>query len=1203
VNRSLTVSGNTTLDIVCYGTCSACIVAVPGCTNFTAANYNPAATVDNGSCLYNTTFNVDMACAGVSFTNVYVTGPWCGWCGAESYNLLTDANGDGIYSGTVQLAAGNIEYKYMVDGWASQENLVDDMQNGGTCAPVTDYANYANRQGAIGSTFNDVYGRCSACPTALYNVTFQVDMSQQTGFTTPALNGNFNGWCGPCNPMTDVNGDGIWEITLQLAAGSYEYKFTADGWSMQENLTPGASCTVTNFGYTNRFLTVTNSDITQPVVCWGSCSSCSAPSYNVTFQVDMSQQTGFTTPELNGSFNGWCGNCNPMTDANGDGVWEITIPLQAGSYEYKFSADFWTTQESLQEGSSCTVTNFGYTNRTVVVSNSNITQPVVCWGSCSACAPIVVPGCTDSNAANYNPAATTSNGSCVYNHTFSVDMTCAGVNYTNVYVTGPWCGWCGADTYNLLTDGNGDGIYSTTVQLAAGNVEYKYMVDNWASQENLIDDMQNGGTCAPVTDYWAYANRLVVVGSVNSDVYGRCSACEVAIPGCTDSNAVNYNSSATTDNGTCLYATTFNVDMSCAGSFTNVYVTGPWCGWCGADVYNVMTDANADGIYSVTVNLAGTIEYKYMVDNWASQENLVDDMQNGGTCAPVTDYWSYANRTTAGGSTTNDVYGRCSACPILGCMNAIACNYDASATQDDGSCVLPALTYYIDTDNDGYGAGTSTLYCANPGVGYSSNNTDCNDAVASVNPGASEVCGNNFDDNCNGTVNEGCSVVPADEPSNATSIAQSQWPNCSSVSGTLVGATASSTAQTICLTGEDKWHQFVATSEAISIQVNSSAFDAVIELQSASGTLVASENAVSGIGSEILNIGGLTAGQVYKVGVRNYNSANGNGTYTICVKKLKRGGCDYGPGPYTLCQYFKASWAGGTGAQYRFTFTGLSGAASGNVYTKTQSTDICVLSTVTPTLPYGSSYNVLITTIYSLVDGAGNVETIEVPALSPCSLNTSPEAASQLRSTDNCTAGPRFRSAVVASLPWSCGAVNWRWEFIEVDGSNNPVGLPIYHLRGTASNYLNLGTVAALQYGKTYAVRTAPIFTYTGTNYNWGPVQYMCIVGQSGMITEGANAQGGDDVKDAQDLSENLNVYPNPTNGSDINIQLSNITSDNVQVRVLDAMGRVVFANRYAVDGMFTTNMTFDRPLANGLYLIEASFNGEVLTQRMMVQK
>ncbi|MFM7771010.1 MAG: MopE-related protein, partial [Bacteroidota bacterium] len=579
----------------------------------------------------------------------------------------------------------------------------------------------------------------------------------------------------------------------------------------------------------------------------------------------------------------------------------------------------------------------------------------------------------------------------------------------------------------------------------------------------------------------------------------------------------------------------------------NVYVTGPWCGWCGAEAYNVLTDANGDGIYSVTVELpAGTVEYKYMVDNWSSQENLVDDMQNGATCAPVTDYWSYANRTSTVGGSTNDVYGRCSACPILGCMNATACNYNALATQDDGSCVLPSLTFYTDADGDGYGAGSGTQYCSTPGAGYSSNNQDCNDALAAVRPGVSEVCSTNYDDNCNGQINEGCTAVPGDEPSNAASIAQSQWPNCSSVSGTLVGATASSSAQTICLTGEDKWHQFVATSEAISIQVNSSAFDAVIELQSASGALVGSENAVSGIGSEILNIGGLTAGQVYKVGVRNYNSANGNGTYTICVKKLKRGGCDYGPGPYTLCQYFKASWAGGSGAQYRFTFTGLSGAASGNVYTKTQSSDICVLSSVTPTLPYGSNYNVLITTIYSLADGAGNIETIEVPALSPCSLTTSPEATSQLRASDNCSAGPRFRSAVVASLPWSCGAVNWRWEFIEVDASLNAVGLPIYFNRGTASNYLNLGTVASLQYGKTYAVRTAPIFTYTGSNYNWGPVQYMCIVGQSGFVTEGEDQTT--DFEKVENFEFNATLFPNPTQGNEATLQLATPTDGKIYV-------------------------------------------------------
>ncbi|MBK7442888.1 MAG: hypothetical protein IPI65_15550 [Bacteroidetes bacterium] len=35
---------------------------------------------------------------------------------------------------------------------------------------------------------------------------------------------------------------------------------------------------------------------------------------------------GFTTPEVNGSFNGWCGGCNPLSDPDGDGIWSTTLP-------------------------------------------------------------------------------------------------------------------------------------------------------------------------------------------------------------------------------------------------------------------------------------------------------------------------------------------------------------------------------------------------------------------------------------------------------------------------------------------------------------------------------------------------------------------------------------------------------------------------------------------------------------------------------------------------------------------------------------------------------------------------------------------------------------------------------------------------------------------------------------------------------------
>ena len=58
---------------------------------------------------------------------------------------------------------------------------------------------------------------------------------------------------------------------------------------------------------------------------------------------------------VNGSFNGWCGNCNPMDDSDGDGVWTVTLPLTQDSIEYKLTVDGWNDQENFP-GGSCTKT-------------------------------------------------------------------------------------------------------------------------------------------------------------------------------------------------------------------------------------------------------------------------------------------------------------------------------------------------------------------------------------------------------------------------------------------------------------------------------------------------------------------------------------------------------------------------------------------------------------------------------------------------------------------------------------------------------------------------------------------------------------------------------------------------------------------------------------------------------------------------------
>lgn len=85
------------------------------------------------------------------------------------------------------------------------------------------------------------------------------------------------------------------------------------------------------------------------------------------------------------------------------------------------------------------------------------------------------------------------------------------------------------------------------------------------------------------------------------------------------------------------------------------------------------------------------------------------------------------------------------------------CNFiddDCDGLKDEGV----TTTFYQDADTDGFGTSTSSVQRCNQPTGYVTNGNDCNDANASVNLGATEIC-NSIDDDCDGLTDEGVTTT------------------------------------------------------------------------------------------------------------------------------------------------------------------------------------------------------------------------------------------------------------------------------------------------------------------------------------------------------------------------------------------------------------------------------------------------------------
>ena len=566
-------------------------------------------------------------CGNTGGSEVRMTGPIWNW--DPTTGPIAVDNMDGTYTFTLSPApTTDMEYLLILDG--VQEDLIQDMVDGGSCAPVTDYFSYANRQWLMTdplSLSGLVYGQCSPCsapPSGDLVITAEV--CGNTGGSEVRMTGPIWNWDPTTGPIAVDNMDGTYTFTLSPAPTTdMEYLLILDG--VQEDLiqdmVDGGSCApVTDyFSYANRQWLMTD-PLSLSGLVYGQCSPCSAPpSGDLVITAEVCGNTGGSEVRMTGPIWNWDPTTGPIAVDNMDGTYTFTLsPAPTTDMEYLLILD--GVQEDLiqdmVDGGSCApVTDyFSYANRQWLMTDPLSLSGLV-YGQCSPC-----------SAPPSGDLVITAE-------------VCGNTGGSEVRMTGPIWNW--DPTTGPIAVDNMDGTYTFTLSPApTTDMEYLLILDG--VQEDLIQDMVDGGSCAPVTDYFSYANRQWLMTdplSLSGLVYGQCSPCSAPPSG--------------------DLVITAEVCGNTGGS--EVRMTGPIWNW-DPTTGPIAVD-NMDGTYTFTLSPAPTTDMEYLLILDGVQEDLIQDMVDGGSCAPVTDYFSYANRQwlmTDPLSLSGLVYGQCSPC-------------------------------------------------------------------------------------------------------------------------------------------------------------------------------------------------------------------------------------------------------------------------------------------------------------------------------------------------------------------------------------------------------------------------------------------------------------------------------------------------------------------------------------------------------------
>lgn len=419
---------------------------------------------------FNVTFQLDLSTAAISPMGPHIAGAFQGWDPAAT--ALTDDNCDFIYEVTLDVAAGDYEFKFVNgNAWGTDETAIPAACTGAGSTNRTITVTGDQTYGPV--CFNDC-GPCISLMPLSVPVTLRVDMTLETVTDVVSVAGDFQSeaglgddWTPGAAQMTDLDGDKVYEISMMVAPGCYSYKFiNGDAWGEDEGSVPSA-CDVGG----NRQFRANDIGYDQMAICYKQCGACPTviENYDLTFQVDMSRVSaiadlaagagieGFLLNDTisaagnfqsEAGFSDWTPGQTQLTDPDGDKIYTLTVNIPQGTYQYKFiNGTSWDFAESVP--GEC---NSGG-NRQLEL-NANTVLPVVCFGYCEAQCPTALPP---------------------VDVTFRVEMNDEIVNANGLFVAGSFQRpqqWV-KDIF-AMQDTDGDGIFEYTYTIFPGNYQYRY---------------------------------------------------------------------------------------------------------------------------------------------------------------------------------------------------------------------------------------------------------------------------------------------------------------------------------------------------------------------------------------------------------------------------------------------------------------------------------------------------------------------------------------------------------------------------------------------------------------------------------------------------------------------------------------------------------------------------------------------------------